>query len=453
MTRREALAPAGVLLFGLGLRIWLILHFPVVFGGDTILHLANRDCLLLSYQLPLLQAVIFAVSHVTERLIVMRMVLALIGALSGVGFYLLARVFVSERSAAVAALLFTANPFLAEISIVPFQETLMLASVLFAFAFYFRDSVKSSAVAIALGCMTRFEAWIATPLLAIWNKPSIRTLILFGFAPVAWIAAHQGLSQPGSYVVEMPQSFARFQRWIYMAWIAVKNTPAPVLLLAAAGLWKVPYRDRRLQLLAAYIAMFLVTILISAHGVAPDPERYVTSRESVLLIAMTMVLVALGIEKTGRMGLVLASIALIWCLVDDHRVLRRDTSEPHLQLSYQLAQYLDHAMQPGEQALIVGKPLPLDSYQGWLKKIRARQGEAAAEQGLRDLAATKGTPADCWRTIVHSDVGESRISCTADPKNSQWIAVWSDSGTPTDLSSRVLQTTLRDRSFAIDVYR
>ena len=58
------------------------------------------------------------------------------------------------KASAVAALLFTANPFLAELSIVPYQETLMLASVLFAFAFYFRESVTASAVAIALGCLT-----------------------------------------------------------------------------------------------------------------------------------------------------------------------------------------------------------------------------------------------------------------------------------------------------------
>src|SRR5207245_573311 len=47
--RSTMLMRSGVAVFlvGLAFRLWLIYVFPIVFGGDTILHLANRDHILL----------------------------------------------------------------------------------------------------------------------------------------------------------------------------------------------------------------------------------------------------------------------------------------------------------------------------------------------------------------------------------------------------------------------
>src|SRR4051812_14061117 len=34
---------------GLAIRLWLIIAYPALYGGDTVLHLRNHDHLLLSY--------------------------------------------------------------------------------------------------------------------------------------------------------------------------------------------------------------------------------------------------------------------------------------------------------------------------------------------------------------------------------------------------------------------
>src|SRR6476659_9352175 len=120
---------AAVFISGLLLRLWLLHAYSIVFGGDTVLRLANRDHILLAYQLPMLQLLIYGISLVSHDLLPVRCLMALIGAAAGVGFYWMIRCFVSERNALIAALLFTMNPFLVEISIVPYQEPLMLAGL------------------------------------------------------------------------------------------------------------------------------------------------------------------------------------------------------------------------------------------------------------------------------------------------------------------------------------
>jgi hypothetical protein len=110
----------AVFVAGLLLRVWFIHAYPIVFGGDSILRLANRNHILLSYQLPLLQVLIYGVSLVSKNLLSVRWLMAVIGAVAGVGFYWMARCFVSERNAMTAAPLLTANALLVEISIVPY---------------------------------------------------------------------------------------------------------------------------------------------------------------------------------------------------------------------------------------------------------------------------------------------------------------------------------------------
>jgi hypothetical protein len=466
--RPAILMRSGVMVFLIGLtfRFWLIYVFPIVFGGDTILHLANRDHILLSHQLPLLQVIIYAVSLVSENIVLMRVVMALIGAASGVAFYLLARFFASERSSLFAALLFTLNPFLVEISIVPFQETLMLACLLFALGYYFRERKVAAAIWLAAACMTRYEAWIFVPLIVLdtLRDPRQRTAVkvlstglLFGAAPLVWLTAHQGFSATGTFVVEWPHSVARFQRWAYLGWITLKNSPIPAML-AVSGAWRVYtaklLEDRRVQLLAGALGLFLVTILFSAHGSAPDPERYVSSREAVLVITMTLLLAALGLDviwtsKRSRIAVGLASLGLLVSVVDAHRVLRRDTSQPRLQLSYQLAQYLDRTLGPDEMAVIVATP---NDTEGYLDKVRQREGETGVARARETMAGLDNSPVDCLRTIVHSRLGRARLSCSTSPSGARWVAIWKDSGAAAP-KDRASAKRLENSGLELTVYR
>lgn len=457
---------ALVFIAGLLLRIWLIHAYPILFGGDSVLRLANRDHILLSYQLPLLQALLYAVSLISQNLLPVRWLMAVIGAAAGVGFYWMMRCFVSERNAVIAALLFTANPFLVEISIVPYQELLMLATLLFAFQYFFREKWAAASGSLALACLTRYEAWIAGPVLAVAGSRNAaafaRACLLFGWVPTAWILFHAGLSGLGTYVIEWPRSPWRLMRWVYLVWITVKNTPAPVVALAIIGLWhayqKKMFRDLRVRILAGFLGLFLLAILISSHGVSRNAEWFVASREATIVIAATLTVAALGLEKLSEhsqpwLASALAALGLVWCLVDAHRFIRRDTLDPHLQLSYQLAQYLDRSVGTEEKVLIVVKPLQEEMIQDYLDKVRRRQGEAGVAQARELMAGMDISPPDCQRTIVHSRIGKPRLACEGNPTDMQWIAIWSDSGATVSTGRRTLHTTLRSGALSVEIYR
>ncbi len=455
---------------GLLIRLWLIHAYPIVFGGDTILRLANRDHVLLSYQLPVLQALIYAITKAGGELLEIRWMMAVAGAAASVGFYLMIRAMLDERSALASALLFAANPFLVELSIVPYQEVIMLGGLCLSLACFFRERPALSSMSLALACLTRYEAWIAAPVLAAAHALSAAPLpaagrrrlrllagcLLFGWAPLAWILFHAGVSAPGTFVVEWPRSPWRLMRWVYIGWITVKNTPAPVLALAGFGIWTIwrdgLYRRRDTQILAATGALFLLSILFSAHGVSPDPERFVASREATLPVAAAIALAAFGIAacKSAKAAWILTAAGILWSLFDAQRFVRRDTSEPHLQLSYALARYLDGTVREGERILILAAPPPPELLDAYFDKVRRRQGEQGIQRARQVMAGMDTSPPDCQRTFVHSRLARARFLCGAG--EAEWIAVWSD-GPPFDPQGAVPSQMLRSGDISVTIYQ
>src|SRR5581483_10193121 len=205
-------------------------------------------------------------------------------ALVGVGFYLLASDFFDARTAMLAGMMMSAEPVAAAHSIVPYQESLMLACVLFAFHYFYQESYAASSIWLALGCVTRYEAWIAAPVLAAGyfvRRRSWWGVAMFGWAPAAWMTFRRGLAPEGSYVIEPDFAVGRLMRWVYLGYITAKFTPVIVLALGVVGLWFF-WRDgwiRRGWELAAFLVLFTIAILFSAHGVLPDPVGRVASRE------------------------------------------------------------------------------------------------------------------------------------------------------------------------------
>jgi len=233
--------------------------------------------------------------------------------LSGIGLYRVVGDLFGERWAVPAALLFVTNPFFLALSTVPYQESLMMAGLLFAFHFFYRERWWAASLALAMACLTRYEAWAAAPVLAlVYVLRKDRSLIgclkgglLFGWMPALWILTHRGLSTPGSFVIESRISIWRLQRYAYIGWITDKNTQLTVLALAAIGGWRL-HKDRslidwRLWTQIAFVVLFLISVLFSAHGVMPDPERYVSARglHSHLLRAS---IGHVGSRPSGRVG-------------------------------------------------------------------------------------------------------------------------------------------------------
>ena len=116
----------AIFLVGLLVRIAFIHLHPAIYGGDTLVRIMNPDRVLLAYQLPLLQLLIYLINQVSSDPLLIRYLMSLIGALAGVAFFLLSATLVDRSTARLASLFFVFNPFLLVHSIVPYQEILML---------------------------------------------------------------------------------------------------------------------------------------------------------------------------------------------------------------------------------------------------------------------------------------------------------------------------------------
>src|SRR5437588_7596934 len=99
-----------IFLLGFVLRAAIIVTNPIIFGGDTMIRLADRYTLVKAHQLPMLQILIAGVSTVSMDPVLVRYLMAVMGAAAGVGFYWLAADLFGEKWALPAALLFVTNP-------------------------------------------------------------------------------------------------------------------------------------------------------------------------------------------------------------------------------------------------------------------------------------------------------------------------------------------------------
>ena len=446
----------GVIVFcvGLGVRLWLIHTFPVIFGGDSIVRLANSDRILLSYQLPLLQAVVHYLSALSGNPLVIRYFMALAGAAAGLAFYAMARSLLGRTTAFQASLLFASSPFVIAFSIVPYQEILMLAGLFAAFRFAFERMWVAAGLSLGLACLARYEAWLACPVLAVafWIEKGfrpaeiMRAALLFAWAPLGWILYHGGVTPAGTFAAEASFSLERLFRYVYLAWITVKNTPPPVLLLALPGAWvfwkQRLLRERPYRMLACFLALFLAAVLLSAHGERDQPERFVTAREAHVLLAAAVLTAGIGVRVVRRFRwtlILVSSLAGLWMA---HRFVANETSQPPFALSYQTARYLDEHVVIGDQVIVLAPGVPAELLARYLDKAQQAGGDAARAEALDVLLDLGTSPPNYQRILVHSRLGKEQLRSVASLPESvvprcgpatrtpvltpAWVVLWSD---------------------------
>jgi hypothetical protein len=427
--------PLAIFCVGLAVRVAIILINPIIFGGDTIIRLTDRYTLLKSYQLPMLQVLIAGVSRISMDPVLVRYMVAVIGAVAGVAFYFLVRDLFGETYALPAALLFATNPFVTAVSTVPFQEILMLAALFLAFHFFYRERWLWSSLLLGIACLTRYEAWIACPVLAvayILRKDRtvlgwIKAAVLFGWMPAIWVVAHRGFAPTGHFVVERSISIWRLQRYVYLGWITVKFTQITVVLLALVGAWRLFNKraplDWKLLVQIAFAGLFCVSLLFSAHGVMPDPERYVASREAHIPIYFVVLLAALGLAQWPRWTKAIVAVSVVLGIAGAFWCAWLETSKPEIQLAWKLARYFDTAVHDGEKVLILSRPV--DDLRLYLDKARETGGEEGLRQARLELQNADLSGTDYNRLLIYSRLPRNRL--LAPPTTGgDWVAVWSD---------------------------
>src|SRR5207244_4327957 len=276
--------------------------------------------------------------------------MAAAGTAAGAGFYLLMSNLVLPSVALDASLLFVANPFLLMYSVVPFQEILLVAGLLFAFHFALTERWTLASLCLGAGCLTRYEGWLACPVLGAAylrrTGPRPRAVLaagfLVGWAPLGWIIFNRGLTPPGTLAVE----------------------------------WSL------------------------------NPDRFVTSREAHVLVVGITVLAPLGLGALPRFRHAITALSVGTGLWMADRFVHRATAEPYAALSYQVARYLHYHMAPGEQAVVLARGFDAAT---WLAKLEEVRGPAAARYGLRSLRTLEMTPLDYQRILVQSGLGKDRL--------------------------------------------
>jgi hypothetical protein len=476
-----------VLLLGLLVRIAFVHVHPAIYGGDTLARIMNADRILLAYQLPLLQLLIYLANLVSGEPLLIRYLMSLVGALAGAAFYLFSATLLDRPTARLASLFFIFNPFLLVHSIVPYQEILMLLFLCLGLHCLLRStsvprwtrgelrgvegndtrtnhslttlskgggrrlqpSIGWASLLLGLACLTRYEAWVIAATAGLYYVGTLkdgsprntirllmRTIALFGWAPLLWILLHRGVSPQGTYVLEGLASWARLWRIPYVAAMALVHAGPVVGLLAVFGLltfWKSSLWHRReIQMVLGAAALLMLSLVFSAHGVEPDPQRYVTDREAHWFVLFPLWAAAVGLmeiqqrlilrgdashSKTSiisqSLGVTVSCFILIlavaWGASQTDRYIKRLLTDQNLHLDYAVAQHLEKGLPQGSKALIFAKPLPSEATQDYFDKVSRQGGTAALEVARRQLAELNSGPLDYSRIVVNTHLRKDQL--------------------------------------------
>jgi hypothetical protein len=217
------------------------------------------------------------------------------------------------------------------------------------------------------------------------------------------------------------------------------------------------------------VALFLAAILFSAHGDRDQPDRFVSARESHILLSAAALLAGLGFSRLPRFRVPVLVLSAFWGIFLAHRFVASETADPKLRLSYDLALYLDQHVRNGELAVVLAKPVSGALFSDYLDKTTAHGGLAGRRRALENLRQLDISPPDYQRTLVHSRLGKQRLRSLSTPLLPpadevvwrslpspgssavsgaiDWLALWSDFEPANTVEARLIEWTSGRRPF------
>jgi len=444
-----------VLIFGavIALHGFILQRYPIIYGGDTIIRLVNFSKIMVGYQLPLFQVVLHYTLLWFYHPLAVWLLMALLTALGAFGLYALTLQLNGGRRAAwLAVVLYATHPFIVLYSRVPYQEPLLWAALVWGFYYLFRPpssrNLILSSVWIAIACLTRYEGWIGAAVAASYHFWRIRDLdgktrlsqavqsaVIFGWAPFVWLAWNKGFSPGGTYVVDWRFEWARLYRPYFVVKSTLWWTDSTVILMSLLGLaltWVHVRKFKEIQAhatLALFAILWLGGLVFSAHGIQPDPLRFVTEREAYVPISLLILYAGIGgsrlagesvrmLARAPRLANSLLAGALLLIAATGlnrgiHRVAAAN-EDPEVKTSYEVAQFLKKKQTP---ALILARPLPEDQLRFHLERAERSGGAKGREIALQMLQETEITPFDYQRILAFSWLGKEKVVSSDRLKN------------------------------------
>ena len=380
---------APLLALALATRVFFIVSYPAVYGGDATARMARADELLLGYQLPLPQALVFLTRHMAPAPIWTRLFFAILGALVPVALFLAIRPSAGNRAAWIGAALVALHPALVYYSVVPYQESLTIALLLFGAAALQARHEGLAGLLISLACLCRYEAWIAVPFVLAprLRKRPLRALALFAAAPLVWLLLWRGVSPAGTYVLDLDPLAPRWPRVLFLFSKLREYSGVAVLGLAAAGA-AVALRARlaRLGWGLAFLAAVGAAVVVAGHEFPPGSGQ-VSERliHFPAVAGCALAGIALGAlsraPRSGHAGNLAAGLFLAWqaqaWLRQSDALIREANRDPSLELAFQVAQWAGRELGPGERLTVIAPPVPQAAIDDYVRKVKMAGGDEA----------------------------------------------------------------------------
>lgn len=412
-------------LFGFAVLIGILVlwRWPEIYGGDPTVRITNWQQLRLAYQLPGLQALVHLAARITPDPVFLRLLLIAVTAAGACGMARLAAGAFGPPAGISAGLLFASNHFLIYLGNSAYQEVLELTLLLWGLAFIFSGWGKWTKTAghllLAGACLTRYEAWLgaaAGALVCLVTARGLRAWVSavapFSLGPLLWMVLSRGFSPAGTIIFDPSFHPARLWRIAYVSGATLHHTTSLVTLLAAAGViawWKnsehAAGRLPAVLLLAA--VLFLATLPLTAMGVLPDYDRYVTNREVHFLLPGVFLFAGRGLQLLrravpGHPVLVVFLVVFAYEGYAAKAILDQSVREGNLQLDVSLARLLSARLGPADTAVIFTRPYPEAELEHFFEALRRKQGPAGPRAAREMMARMNTWPLDYARIWVHA---------------------------------------------------
>lgn len=446
----------------------MISSFPAVHGEDSVARLAHSDTLLLAYQLPLPQAVVMAARALEPDPFWARAAFAFFGA--GVAGALASVVWrLSGPLAGLAAgALAGADPLLAYYSIVPYQEGPMLLFLLLGADALLESRPARAGIFIGLASLCRYEAWLAAALIVAWRwaqtadwRERFRAAVLFGWAPLLWMALWQGLAPRGTYVLDLESGASRWGRIEFLAGKLREYSNGVFLALAVAGLFVVlRRRDRRWLAGLGYVALVMAVVVIAGHEAPPGSGR-VSERLIHLPVVAACALAgtaAAALREASpprarwfvRIAVLVATAALATAGLRRTRALLAEAGrDPSLRLAVEVATFTDGRLPRDGRLGIVAPPVAASAIEDYVRKVERAGGDV--EEARRVGLALAHRSVDADRVAAHLARPPAVVVTTAADLAPALVAVYDDApdGSPWLLGFPVARFTAGSRGVTI----
>jgi hypothetical protein len=407
-TNRAQHARDLILIFGLALlyRLALLFFFPTPYGNDAAGRLYFRDEIWTWHWLPVTQVLVHVSHTATHSVAAVRLLFALVTSLAAVAFTFYLQAFCSRRTTLFGGALFATNSLFVFLSLMPYQEVVFLGLLLGSLAFFAREADEQkqrrnfAAGALLYGgaCLTRYEAWLILPALALAKirrefvthptsvaaRHSIASLAGFGWGPALWLLLNwQHWGSPIQFLFHRPDhafyawaphgEIARIVEYLGRMIYWMGRFGSPLVLLALPGV-AVAWKYRQTQFSGLWPLLLLLVIVLIFLVFIAGREFATANRFASIPLSVMLVFVAIGADavidraqqsakpwlriwRRPRLKAIAVGLVMIFLLIYGAVPVAQANRLAEFREPYEIAKFFTTHLSSGQSAVIVAESL------------------------------------------------------------------------------------------------